>query len=158
DHRDSAREPRGHRGSRCVPLPSRHLRDDGHGPDRARRPRELPHPDQRCEHLGAGREPDRDAERAHRPLPTPEQTGNMSNLIVKMRTRTWRKRDVWAIHVAGMSALAVSYMFGAAVLLGVAVVGGTSFLLVATPMTDLDRRQVRHEVRFRTLLRDASYL
>jgi diguanylate cyclase (GGDEF)-like protein/PAS domain S-box-containing protein len=79
-------------------------------------------------------------------------------LVAKGRNRHWRKRDVWLIHCAGMAALGVSYLLGPLVLVSVAVVGGTLFLLVVTPMTDVIRKQERNEARFSSLVQHSSDL
>ena len=68
----------------------------------------------------------------------------------------WRKEYAWLTWAAGMVALAVAFVIGPVPLLAVAAIGGTFFLLVVAPMTDVIRRQERREARFASLLRYSS--
>jgi diguanylate cyclase (GGDEF)-like protein/PAS domain S-box-containing protein len=76
-----------------------------------------------------------------------------ASLLAKAQNRTWRRRHLWMIHIAGMLSLAVAYMIGPLVLAGVAAAGGTFFLFVVAPMI---RRQEQNEARFSSLVRNSS--
>ena len=82
----------------------------------------------------------------------------VGSFVEAVRNRTWQRRHVWAIHCLGMASLGLAYLFGSIVILAVAIVGGTFFLLIAMPMTDVIRKQARHQARSSSLVQHSSDL